>query len=96
MRQRDDRRVAVGPEFDDGVVGHRAHQLGAGHEPAVGVLLARIADRHRVVERQRHLRDVMRELAGADHQQPPARAERGDEPRVVAVEHVGAVAFGRA
>ena len=45
-----------------------------GNVPRLGVLLARVADRHLVVEADRDLRQVLRQLRRADHEHPVARA----------------------
>jgi len=58
------------------------HRIGC--LPLRGVLLARVADDHLIVERLRHLRDEARQLPGADQHQPPRGTKYLDE--VLAVE----------
>ena len=76
-------------QFGHHIVGHAAFDFGAGHVPAIGVFLARIAYHHVVVERLPHLRQILRQLSGTDNQQAPARAMHGDKLFAVKFELIG-------
>ena len=92
VRERDDGGVAVRAQFAHGVVGHAGHQTRLLCREAGGVLLARVAHQHLVAQRGGHGRQVLRELAGADQQQAPARAVVGDEVGGAELELVSGVA----
>ncbi len=84
VRERDDRAALVEIHRLHRVVGHRAHERHAGHVPGFRVFLARIADRHLVVEPDRDLRQVLGQLRRADHEHPVAWAV--NRPQHLAVE----------
>ena len=84
----DHRAVTVEVEFDHHVIGHAAIETRPGHIPGERIFLAGIAHDHFVVERLRHLRHIFGQLAGADHQQPPARPVHGDQTLAVEIEHI--------
>ena len=97
MREGDDRRVAVGFEADHGVVGHAAQVHHAGQVGGFGgVFLTRVTDQHLVVQRQGHLRQVLRHLARANEQEPPMGAVGGDQAQLVEQTQVGAIGLAQA
>jgi len=74
MGERHDRATLVELHLAHGVVGHRAHQRHAGNVPGFHVFLARIADDHLVIEADRDLREVLRQLRRPDHEHAIARS----------------------
>ncbi len=90
MRQRHHRAVRVELQLQHQVVGHFLAEGGAAYVPGEVVFLARVAADHLEIERQRHLRQHARQLAGADDQQAPARAEQCAQLRAVEFELLAA------
>jgi hypothetical protein len=85
VRQGDDGQMRVGRHRLDDIVGHAVGQPGTRHTPFPAILLARVADRHRVVQRLRHFGQIARSLTGTDDEQAPGRTVHGaQEPAVPA------------
>ncbi len=89
VRERDHRRTRIEVHVEHRIVGHRVHDARARHVPCIRVFLARIAHRHLVVEPDRDLAQIARQLAGADHEHPVARPVDRHEPLAVEREPVG-------
>ena len=92
MGQRNHCAMAIHVQRGDHIVGHAAIDLHRGHVPAAVVLLARVDHHHLIIEHARHFRQVTRELAGADQDQPPARPVHGTQDLAVEFERVGPLA----
>ena len=76
----------IASTVSSGIVRTSVH---AGDVPRLGVLVARIADRHLVVEADGDLRQVFRQLRRADHEHPVARAVDRRQHLAVEREAVG-------
>src|SRR5581483_1385694 len=70
------------------VVGHTAIERHAFDIPAIRIFLARIADRHVVVERLRHLCNVLGKLPSANDEQAPSRTVDGAQPSAIEVQDI--------
>src|SRR6202049_1137544 len=91
MSQGDYRAALVEIHGYHSIVWHRLDQRDSRDVPGLGVFLARIADRHLVVESDGNLSEIFRKLPGANDQHAIARSMHGRQYMAVEREGVGGI-----